>query len=392
MSGLNWQKNKTKEKQIFGKRNSYLEANFLFAWRCKCKFVAWFTRFYLSIFVKCARYLWPKPIDYKAHPCDRTSESLIDVCITNSPERIVNSDVIPLGISDHSLVFMTRKIHYVNRSSQRIICKRSFKNFNESSFLNDLNSKDWENVEQLSDPNEMWDVLKTLFMDCLDKHAPLRHKRIGKKQSPWISSDLLSKMRQRDFLKKKAEQKGDPVSWTAFKKARNSVNAAIKVAKRDYFINNLEKSKGNMRKTWQLINELGSRNQKSTDIQELKVQGSSISTPNELAETFNSYFSGIGENLARDIPHVDIAPEDYVERTDKNFSLSQIGKTEVHKLINHLENNKATGLDKIPCKLLKLAVDIISPSLTCIFNRSIESGVFPGEWKSARVTPIFKRV
>ena len=82
-----------------------------------------------------------------------TSESLIDVCITNSPERIVNSDVIPLGISDHSLVFMTRKIHYVNRGSQLIICKRSFKNFNESSFLNDLNSKDWENVEQLSDPN-----------------------------------------------------------------------------------------------------------------------------------------------------------------------------------------------------------------------------------------------
>ena len=103
--------------------------------------------------------------------------------------------------------------------------------------------------------------------------------------------------------------------------------------------------------------------------------------PNELAETFNSHFAGIGENLARDIPHVNIAPEDYVEQTDKNFSLSQIGKTEVHKLINQLENNK----------LLKLAVDIISPSLTCIFNRSIESGVFLDEWKSARVTPIFKK-
>ena len=141
-----------------------------------------------------------------------------------------------------------------------------------------------------------------------------------------------------------------------------------------------------MHKTWQPINELGSRNQKSTDIQELKVQGSSISTPNELAETFNSHFSGIGENLARDIPHVDIAPEDYVERTDKIFSLSQIGKAEVHKLINQLENNKATGLDKIPCKLLKLEVDIISPS------QYIENGVFPDEWKSARVTPILKRV
>ena len=228
-------------------------------------------------------------------------------------------------------------------------------------------------------------------MDCLDKHAPLRHKRTGRKQSRGSVATFLSKMRQRDFLKKKAEQKGDPVSWTAFIKARNSINAEIKVLKRDYFTNNLEKSKGNMRKTWQLINKLGSRNQKSTDLQELKVQGSSISTPNELADSFSSHFSGTGENLARDIPHVDIAPEDYVERTDKKFSQSQIGMTEVHKLINQLENNKATGLDKIPCKLFKLAVDIILPPLRCIFNRSIESGVFPDKWKSARVTHIFKK-
>ena len=38
-----------------------------------------------------------------------------------------------------------------------------------------------------------------------------------------------------------------------------------------------------------------------------------------------------------------------------------------------------------------LSTSLISPSLTCIFNRSIESGVFPDEWKSARVTPIFKK-
>ena len=86
-------------------------------------------------------------------------------------------------------------------------------------------------------------------MDCLDKHAPLRHKRTGRKQSRGSVATFLSKMRQRDFLKKKAEQKGDPVSWAAFKKARNSINATIKVLKRDYFTNNLEKSKGNMRKT-----------------------------------------------------------------------------------------------------------------------------------------------
>ena len=37
-------------------------------------------------------------------PCDSTSGNLIDLCITISPEKVTNSGVIHLGISDHSLV------------------------------------------------------------------------------------------------------------------------------------------------------------------------------------------------------------------------------------------------------------------------------------------------
>ena len=37
------------------------------------------------------------------------SKTLIDLCITNSPEKVTNSGVIHLGISDHSLVFLARK-------------------------------------------------------------------------------------------------------------------------------------------------------------------------------------------------------------------------------------------------------------------------------------------
>mgnify|MGYP001792511369 CR=1 FL=1 len=51
---------------------------------------------------------------------------------------------------------------------------------------------------------------------------------------------------------------------------------------------------------------------------------------------------------------------------------------------------KAVGLDSIPNTLLKMASHIIAPSLTSIFHRSIVTGIFPTEWKQAKVTPIFK--
>ena len=37
-----------------------------------------------------------------------TSRTLIDLCITSSPEKIFSSGVIHLAISDHSLIFMTQ--------------------------------------------------------------------------------------------------------------------------------------------------------------------------------------------------------------------------------------------------------------------------------------------
>ena len=60
-------------------------------------------------------------------------------------------------------------------------------------------------------------------------------------------------------------------------------------------------------------------------------------------------------------------------------------------LLKKIDDKKAIGLDKIPSKLLKMAAGIIAPSLTAIFSNSIHTGIYPNEWKSAKVTPIFKK-
>ncbi|CAB3999839.1 Hypothetical predicted protein [Paramuricea clavata] len=41
-------------------------------------------------------------------------------------------------------------------------------------------------------------------------------------------------------------------------------------------------------------------------------------------------------------------------------------------------------------KFLKIAASVIAPSLTGIFTASINTGIFPYEWKASRVTPVFK--
>jgi hypothetical protein len=55
-----------------------------------------------------------------------------------------------------------------------------------------------------------------------------------------------------------------------------------------------------------------------------------------------------------------------------------------------LSGNKATGIDKISCKIIKKAAPIISDSLTLIFNQAITLSSFPDEWKIAKVVPLYK--
>ena len=49
------------------------------------------------------------------------------------------------------------------------------------------------------------------------------------------------------------------------------------------------------------------------------------------------------------------------------------------------------GLDNISAKLLRECPDVLAESLTHLFNQSIMTGIFPDEWKSARVTPLYKQ-
>ena len=62
----------------------------------------------------------------------------------------------------------------------------------------------------------------------------------------------------------------------------------------------------------------------------------------------------------------------------------------VCSLLDKLDKSKATGLDKISAKLLRYCPDLLSESLTVIFNCSFNTGIFPDEWKCSKVIPLFK--
>ena len=76
--------------------------------------------------------------------------------------------------------------------------------------------------------------------------------------------------------------------------------------------------------------------------------------------------------------------------SENNFSFCEIETGFVTKQLNNLNLTKATGIDGISARLLKIASPVISESLCRLFNRSLAEADIPEEWKQAKVTPIHK--
>ena len=62
---------------------------------------------------------------------------------------------------------------------------------------------------------------------------------------------------------------------------------------------------------------------------------------------------------------------------------------EVVNELNQIKEKKSLVLDGISIEPLKNAGDIAVDSLVTIFNLSLQTAIFPDDWKLAKVSPVF---
>jgi len=127
----------------------------------------------------------------------------------------------------------------------------------------------------------------------------MRTRRARQKQSPWINQSLLSKMRQRDYLKKVACQTNDPSDWSRYKTSRNEVNNLTRQTKANYNKDKLNNSDATSKETWRTINEVMGRNSNKTNsVTKIDYHNKEITKPADIANAFNTHFVSIVPNLA----------------------------------------------------------------------------------------------
>ena len=164
----------------------------------------------------------------------RTTEhtkTLIDHILTNSPEKIIQSGVIEMGLSDHEPIYCSIKTPLLKLNKHYEISFRSIKNYSDETFVDKLRSIKFPDYSNHSCVNHAYQDFVTKFLSAVGSVSPTRTLRVKFNTKPWFGIDILNALRNRDKHYKKFKQLGRETDKYKFKYARLSLKKLLIIRK-----------------------------------------------------------------------------------------------------------------------------------------------------------------
>ena len=226
----------------------------------------------------------------------------------------------------------------------------------------------------------------------LDHHALVKSRRVKHNRLPeWSNQEIFTTRKLRDISKRHG-------NWPEYKKYRNKTKTLIRQAKKHHF----SEAVTNLKDTKSIWKHLRTANKKTSACDnslpdELKINGQQYTSSQDIAFKLNDYFASISEYIdTNDV--ITSAPdltkfETHISSKipiDIFFRIPKITVNQVAEFINGLNPAKATGLDGIGPGILKLASTVLSPYITALINKSIETATFPDQLKWPNCTLFIK--
>ena len=316
------------------------------------------------------------------HYSHSQSPSIIDLAFLSHPHYLKSCSTIPpLANSDHMglLIKYLLPTHIKRpRTVRRTVwcCTRG--DFEKACEL--LRQANWNAVFVDDDVNQCWKRWHNVFLEVMGQCIPQKVLPT-RRNLPWINHSLVATMRRRNRLFKKCKLSGSPTALRNYKYTRNKVTAELRKAKRA-FLNKLNNADS---KSFWKVYKIISKQETNIPCLESPTTGS-VTDSHQKANLLNSQFF-------KNFNHNNIPPyESTLFPIDSSNFPDELlcSEEEIELHLRVLDVKKSSGADGISAVMLKRTAHAIAPSLTTLFNLSLKTGVFPRDWKLARVVPIPK--
>ena len=158
---------------------------------------------------------------HKATRVTNTTSTTIDLIFVTDKKLYRETGIFRTSISDHYLIYTIRDFNANLAKKPTCAELRSFKNFDEDKFLDELRNVPWHICKDIESIDFTWETWLRLFMNVVDKHIPMRKKRIRKNACPWITNEIIDIMKERDNVLHAAKREDSSVLWNTYKSFKN---------------------------------------------------------------------------------------------------------------------------------------------------------------------------
>lgn len=317
------------------------------------------------------------------------SNSIIDHVFTDMINYDINLSILPCSLTDHNAMILS----WNSCIEEKELVKEKIKLDHQNLILS-INNSSLENINSYSD-----------FHNFMKENININRKyiKINKKKlqirKPYITTEIRNLCNEKEKLYKIINNSVHVSEFqlNRYKILRNMIPNKIRMAKKQYYSDQINSNLDNPKQIWSTINEViynKKEHKKKEDISMIKHDNKTVTCSKTIANLFNDYFIGIGSNLIENIKsknHTISLPTTRILNMNKEpFKIKEVTENSIILLINSLSNNSSSGYDHISTVLLKDAHLKIIPTLTKIINNDLLNGFFPEELKVARVVPVFK--
>ena len=157
--------------------------------------------------------------------------------------------------------------------SHKYKTNRNIKKVDILKYIKDIGQVKWDCVYNATHVSTAYSEFEKALLNVIDKHAPLKRKRIKKKESPWITDDILQLIRNRNKLKQHAKLTKKIEDWKRYKKARNYITTEIRKAKREHVTNTIKTSNNQSDEVWKSLSYVMPKKKSSEKILEIERDG-----------------------------------------------------------------------------------------------------------------------
>ena len=325
--------------------------------------------------------------------------TLIDNIWTNNLRETMVSGLVTVRISDHlpayAFVGGSREegVTGVQARMKRAVNQGRIERFSEAL------SEWYFDVERAVGVEGNVARFRNGFRDLYNSAFPWVERKKKRKdlEKPWLDDDDFKELvREKGMLySRKVRGTLEVEGQERLAEVTREVNRMRQRLKRAYFGQRMGEIQGDLRATWEVLNELirgRSRQGRGGTCRYFEKDGVGMTDGAEIAEGFCDFYCKVGPELAARLGRgQEGAFREYLgEKVEESLVWRPTSPLEVEELCRSLKPNKAAGWDEVSPRVIRGVAREISRPLSAFYNYCIREGHYPGCFKVARVVPVYK--